>query len=531
MKDITRIHIAKVPYDIEVAAKQELLEYTTELETYAGSDEVYQDLEIRITELLAERGVAKDSVIGLKDVEAVRSQLGEAKEVMPDEDRDELAVVTNDSGKRMYRDMDRAILGGVLSGMSRYFKINPLWARLAFIVLIFISFGTALLLYAAFWLFMPAANTAAEKLQMKGENVTLESLRHVSDERVENKTPKIVLRVITALAGIATSAVAIGVMAMYGGLIREMTRGDAATGWFAQLQAEPFGSWNIAAFTLALSAGLVFILFMLLCSYALFRQIFKKHVWVTGIVLIVLGISLFTTAIGIAIYSSHVSREQLREQLTVKSVGIPDGFTSIDRLNVSGLPAGVPVRYEVSARPDIEIETPYDETVRMEVSDATGDLRYEQRMTSDSASRELLSEVRIKGPALESLNIQDTSFTYVSDDQQSLSVEADEASRVAIEEGRIATLTGTVSNQSTLDAESIAVDTVRVTMSSDAEVTLGTVQTLSVNSDETCGTEGRNELYAQAVNDGAIRYNDQRVQNETYENSCVYISRVGMGGE
>ena len=72
MKEITRIHIAKTPYDIEVTAKKELEKYTTKLELYADDPNLLEDIEIRLTEILSSRGTEKDGVITEDDVKSIR---------------------------------------------------------------------------------------------------------------------------------------------------------------------------------------------------------------------------------------------------------------------------------------------------------------------------------------------------------------------------------------------------------------------------------------------------------------------------
>ena len=75
MKEITRIHIAKTSYDIEIGAKKELEKYITKLELYADDPNLLEDIEIRLTEILSDRGVEKDGVITAEDVDAIRTQL------------------------------------------------------------------------------------------------------------------------------------------------------------------------------------------------------------------------------------------------------------------------------------------------------------------------------------------------------------------------------------------------------------------------------------------------------------------------
>src|SRR5690606_21362044 len=116
------------------------------LETYAEDAELLSDIEIRITELLAERGVMAGGVITASDVAAVRAQLGEPSD-FAGEDVGSKEPVPDEEPRRVYRDEDEAVLGGVLAGFAKFFGIDALWVRLAFIVLLLASFGTALLLY------------------------------------------------------------------------------------------------------------------------------------------------------------------------------------------------------------------------------------------------------------------------------------------------------------------------------------------------------------------------------------------------
>ncbi len=126
MKEITRIHIAKVAYDIELDAKKDIQHYIGALERYAEDQEILDDIEIRITELLAERGVAAGAVIAKDDVAAVRTQLGEPREFAPEGGPAAVADVetTEASPRRLYRDRDAAVLGGVLAGIGRFFRID-----------------------------------------------------------------------------------------------------------------------------------------------------------------------------------------------------------------------------------------------------------------------------------------------------------------------------------------------------------------------------------------------------------------------
>ena len=77
MKEITRIHLAATPYNIELAAKKDLEKYITSIENVlAADDETVREIEARMIELLAERGVKDEQVITAADVAALKERLG-----------------------------------------------------------------------------------------------------------------------------------------------------------------------------------------------------------------------------------------------------------------------------------------------------------------------------------------------------------------------------------------------------------------------------------------------------------------------
>ena len=184
MKEITRIHLAKTPFSVEVDAKKSLEQYLDSIQKNMHAEpEAMREIEARMVELLAERGVSKDGVISHDDVLAVQKQMGEPQDFADGEAPETVDTAetnANKPTKRLMRDPDNAILGGVCAGIAAYWGINPLWVRLLFIFSPFITFGTSLLIYIVLWISMPEAQTAAEKLQMRGEEVTLDSLKNFS---------------------------------------------------------------------------------------------------------------------------------------------------------------------------------------------------------------------------------------------------------------------------------------------------------------------------------------------------------------
>ena len=85
MKEITRIHLAKIPYEIEVSAKKQLEKYLKDLKIYSSDKDIFEDVEIRITEILAELGVKEGGIITEKEISKIKVQIG-SPEVFQDTD-------------------------------------------------------------------------------------------------------------------------------------------------------------------------------------------------------------------------------------------------------------------------------------------------------------------------------------------------------------------------------------------------------------------------------------------------------------
>ncbi|MFI5222352.1 MAG: PspC domain-containing protein [Bacteroidia bacterium] len=77
--------------------------------------------------------------------------------------------------KKLFRDSDDRVLGGVCSGLAHYLGIDPVWVRLFFAVALFV-FGVGFWIYIALWIAVPITKNAAQKLQMKGESVDVSNI-------------------------------------------------------------------------------------------------------------------------------------------------------------------------------------------------------------------------------------------------------------------------------------------------------------------------------------------------------------------
>ncbi len=335
MKEITRIHLAKTPYDIELDAKEVLQKYLFEIKQMMGSEDAMYEIEARMVELLGERGVQNNGIITMSDVEDLRSKMGLPKEFSDSEsNEDSQADLTpsNSPVKRLMRDTDNAIFGGVCAGIAAYWGINPLWVRLLFIISPFITFGTALLVYIIIWISLPEAKTAAEKLQMRGEPVTLNSLKKAANNS-ESK-----YRAKETLAKILRICLALGLFFTTLGLLAVLVVGSI-TGIMAMPFINEFTHAQPWAWGLLISliiAGIMAVEMFGVLTFSVARMKFTKAVLITLVITSVIGV---LSIAGMVITGSKLSNEvvQDRQRLTkVIHAKLPNNVEGVKYVELEG---------------------------------------------------------------------------------------------------------------------------------------------------------------------------------------------------
>ena len=156
-----------------------------------GGAEIIEDIESRLAELFRQINDQGKEVISLQDVEDVTATMGapEEFEEIEDEQQDHQKQTYYQHPRRMFRDGERRVIGGVSAGLASYFKIDVIWIRLLFIVLLFAGLG-GLLIYLILWIAIPKATTTTDRLMMHGEPVTIASIERsikTGAEKVEYK--------------------------------------------------------------------------------------------------------------------------------------------------------------------------------------------------------------------------------------------------------------------------------------------------------------------------------------------------------
>jgi phage shock protein PspC (stress-responsive transcriptional regulator) len=90
------------------------------------------------------------------------------------------------SVKKMYRDPEHKVIGGVAGGVAAFFGADLAIIRLLFVITAIFG-GLGLLAYIILWIVLPEAKTITEKMQMQGEPVTLSNIESTVKKSLNEK--------------------------------------------------------------------------------------------------------------------------------------------------------------------------------------------------------------------------------------------------------------------------------------------------------------------------------------------------------
>ena len=355
MKEITRIHLAKIPYEIENDAKKDIEKYLNALRKIAD-DSIFADVEIRITEILSDIGVEANGVITKEDVEKIRTQIGEPEVFEGEGDED---TIDNDNrsyferlkAKKLYRIRENAQIDGVAAGLAEYFEIDVTIIRILMILLIFPTMGWMFIVYLILDFAMPVAKNANDILRSRGQEISASAISQINDEfnfekanRKEHSARRIGLKILGVIFTlIAFCGLIAIIMGDFG--LQEAFRNDTMRGMSENSK--------LLIMILGNFAGVVFIIFWSILAHASFLAKFTRNHFVAVMMSLALGI---TSGIGIfTVASDGINRlsQKIESSAIVSQASInKDDLSKIEEVSSK---VGIRVEYIVSDERKIEI--------------------------------------------------------------------------------------------------------------------------------------------------------------------------------
>jgi phage shock protein PspC (stress-responsive transcriptional regulator) len=191
MKKTLTVNLGGTVYNIDEDAYQLLDQYLSNLRSHFmkedGSEEIMADFELRISELFSEKIRLGYAVVDINIVENIITRMGKPEEIFGEEsdevtDKDRETETTfraqpeTPTKKKLYRNPDDKIIGGIAGGLAAYMGWDATALRIGLLILLFFTQIVLIPVYVVLWIVVPLAQTATERLEMRGESVTLENI-------------------------------------------------------------------------------------------------------------------------------------------------------------------------------------------------------------------------------------------------------------------------------------------------------------------------------------------------------------------
>ena len=199
MNKVLNINLGGMPFTIDEDAYDHLRTYLKTIHKHFSSSEGYEeitaDIEARMAELFQEK-LGNRPIVTLADVKHVIAIMGTPEDFGAESIGEDAPKSDSGkrwefkTGKRLFRNPDDSVVGGVCSGIAAYFGIqDPVWVRLAFILLT-VSGGFGIPLYLILWAVLPEAKTASDRLAMRGEPANVSNIGRIIEEELSYMSKK-----------------------------------------------------------------------------------------------------------------------------------------------------------------------------------------------------------------------------------------------------------------------------------------------------------------------------------------------------
>jgi len=193
MQKTFTITLNKIIFYIEEQAYQILKEYLDSIKNHFSAEdaeEILADMESSIADKFSEKTSGAEKVITKVDVLELVKAMGSIEDISEEVDgsissqNEESKKDEKSETRKLYRNPEDAVIAGVCSGLAAYFNIDSVVVRVLFAISVFFG-GTGVIAYLILWIAMPEAKTSAQKLEMKGDPVTLKTIGEIIRGKAE----------------------------------------------------------------------------------------------------------------------------------------------------------------------------------------------------------------------------------------------------------------------------------------------------------------------------------------------------------
>lgn len=200
MNKIFNINLGGYPFTIDEDAYEHLNAYLKTIHGHfrqsEGYEEITEDIEARLAEIFQEK-LGNRPIVNMKDVKDAVATMGTPEEFGAETTGAEFADEASSAqgqyktGKRLFRNPEEEVIGGVCSGLAAYFGIqDPIWVRILFIILV-VSGGFGVPIYIILWAVVPKAESASDRLAMRGEPINVSNIGKIIEEGFKDFSDKV----------------------------------------------------------------------------------------------------------------------------------------------------------------------------------------------------------------------------------------------------------------------------------------------------------------------------------------------------
>jgi len=316
MKPTVRVSIGGLAFTLEEDAYKVLENYLQTLRNHFAnspeSEEIISDIEFRMSELLQMRLNTNEGVVSINDAHEIIQTMGNPKDFdyATENNNTNESTINNishqksnaDFEKKLFRDTENKIIGGVCSGIGHYFRIDPTAIRLIFVAIFLLLFFAAshgpsclviIGLYIILWIVMPSAKTFGQKLAMSGSDPSIANIEErpqAAPRKYRGSSINTVLGVLlNIVVGILAIIAIITLVALVGSFIWLHLDTDII-GLSNYLMLMGFDTWTFKASILIITAFPI-IGFIVLMIKVLRRSSFSSGSIISFIVCIVIWVA------------------------------------------------------------------------------------------------------------------------------------------------------------------------------------------------------------------------------------------------
>lgn len=496
MKKTMTINLNGFVFNIDEDAYMKLHQYLEDLGRHFSpeeKDEILGDIEARIAEMFTSRLVNRN-VVDMKDVEEMISVMGQPNEIDDGEEaKENKSTATSNAAspgrkqiRKLYRDRNNKMIGGVASGIAAYMDWDVALVRLLFVLVLLLSFGWTLFIYILMWIFIPEAKSVAQYLEMQGVEPNVDNIKNysVTNEPHENSTPstfakivKIAAIVLLGLFGLVLFASVFGVLTAIILLIFDLLPGVVVG------TNEILLMLSVALFLLcpAIAIGMF-------CFYIADPHKPRRR-WVAWMLLALWLLSVVGLVVTGARAYNH--RDQIQADRYWGSSIIADD-SNVDMVKESRMLGefseinaedAIDVRFEQGDTTTVELKAPSNRIaqVRTEVRDGILYIRND----NEQLRRDEHITIRITAPDLKAIKISDACRFKAETPLRTnkLTVDVEENSTIKLS-GKVDTLLVKVEEAVFADLEDMDADMAQIQASEASHVSMGNARELYINSNE-----------------------------------------------